>query len=416
MTRWSSLRLPDNPRLVRLLAVLVPQGFVMTTNSVAAPWIMRSFRLDSPGLARLLAAISVSSLIALLLTRLFDSLGRARMLRLCVIAGSISAIGAAVSSAITPFLVFDIAMMASTSVIIAGVPVMIAESVAPSDRAMGQGWGGIALGLGAALCFVLMPILKHWDLSWRWLLLFAGSPILAVPWLVPGGLDEQFWRPDQGAGSYFSALEALLRSTYRRRLLAFMLSSVCSTAAISSSRSWGYFHSVREVGLSPFTASAVFLFAGAAAMAGYPLGAIACDRVGRVPTVASSAGLISLMAIICFWGPPANFRFPSMWLATGFALLGFAANMAGVGGTSAATELFPTSVRATAIGYIALAGAAGAFLGQALIAALTPRLGQVSTVVGIVGLFALGTSASFAFFIEESRGITMEMDPVRNAD
>src|SRR5581483_2489549 len=114
------------------------------------------------------------------------------------------------------------------------------------------------------------------------------------------------WNPIQATQSLL-ALGTLFHQGHRRRIAALMASSVCSTAAISASRTWGYFHSVKEVGLTPFVASAIFLFAGAAAMAGFPLGAVCSDRAGRVPTVAVSAAIIALMAMVSFWGPPAGF-------------------------------------------------------------------------------------------------------------
>lgn len=80
-----------------MLAMLALQAFALTVNSVAAPWIMESFRLNQSSLARLFAVISVSAIGALILTRLFDVIGRRRMLRWCAIATSLGAIGAALS-------------------------------------------------------------------------------------------------------------------------------------------------------------------------------------------------------------------------------------------------------------------------------------------------------------------------------
>src|SRR5260370_1393042 len=79
------------------LAMLALQAFALTVNSVAAPWIMESFRLNQSSLARLFAVISVSAIGALILTRLFDVIGRGRMLRWWAIPTSLGAIGASLS-------------------------------------------------------------------------------------------------------------------------------------------------------------------------------------------------------------------------------------------------------------------------------------------------------------------------------
>jgi MFS family permease len=135
---------------------------------------------------------------------------------------------------------------------------------------------------------------------------------------------------------------------------------------------------------------------------------MASERVGRVWTVAGFGALVALAMLFCFLGPPSGFRWPVVWLAAGFAALGAATNGLIVGGTAAATELFPTPVRATAVACIALAGAAGSIAGQALVAAMATHVSHVATVVGMMGLGALVSSALFLGFVDESRGLVLE--------
>jgi MFS family permease len=409
MMRWLGLRLLRDMRLAAILALLVPQGFAVTINGIAAPWMMQSFGLRPAGLARMFALVSLSAAGAFMLGRMFDSLGRGRVLRWCVIGGAVSAAAAALSGALVPFVIFDTALVATASAIVAGAPVVIAEVLDPSDRATGQGLGGLALGAGAGLCIVLMPALRHLALSWRWMLWIAGLPLLAAPWLLRGDWDKQFWRPGDERDPASSSLSgALFRGIHGRRIAVLMTSSVCSTAAISASRNWGYFHSISDAGLSPEMASGAFLFAGVTALSGFPLGAMACDRVGRVWTVAGFGALVALAMLFCFLGPPGGYRWPVLWLAAGFAVLGAATNGLIVGGTAAATELFPTPVRATAVAYIALAGAAGSIAGQALVAAMAAHVTRVATVVAMMGVGALASSALFLGFVDESRGLSLE--------
>src|SRR5262249_9241600 len=195
MANWPRKELLTNFQLLQVLALLVPQGFVMGINGVAAPWIMGSFGLEAPGLARLFAGISIAGLVAFLLARLFDLFGRGRMLRWNVAIGSASAAGAALSVTTWSFIIFQTLLIASASAAIAAIPAIITEMLDPSDRAMGQGLGGIALGVGGGLCLCLMPVLNYLHLSWRWLPALAAVPGVAVPWVRGGGFDDQFWRP-----------------------------------------------------------------------------------------------------------------------------------------------------------------------------------------------------------------------------
>src|SRR5260370_15662630 len=110
------------------LAMLALQAFALTVNSGAAPWIMESFRLNQSSLARLFAVISVSAIGALILTRLFDVIGRGRMLRWCAIATSLGAIGAALSHSLISFTLCEFIFNAAASASFpAGVVVIAAK-------------------------------------------------------------------------------------------------------------------------------------------------------------------------------------------------------------------------------------------------------------------------------------------------
>jgi MFS family permease len=118
--------------------------------------------------------------------------------------------------------------------------------------------------------------------------------------------------------------------------------------------------------------------------------------------------LLALGAVWSFWGPPANFRFPMLWLGVGVGLFGAATNATSVGANSSATELIPSGLRTTMIGCTVFAGAIGQVAGQSMVAALAPGFGGVSNVVGYLGLLAIGVSILYSFLIDESRGLALE--------
>jgi MFS family permease len=118
--------------------------------------------------------------------------------------------------------------------------------------------------------------------------------------------------------------------------------------------------------------------------------------------------LLAFGTVWSFWGPPANFRYPILWLGIGVGAFGVATNATSVGTTSSATELIPSGLRTTMIGSMVFAGAIGQLTGQSIVAALAPRLGGVSNVVGYLGLLAIGVSILYGFLIDESRGLQLE--------
>jgi MFS family permease len=407
MLRHSYLRLVAANRWA--LVMLTLQSFTLSINSVAAPWIMQSFQLNQSSLARLFAYISLSSIGALILTRLFDVIGRRRVLRWCLTASSFGAIGAALSRSLMAFTLCEILLNAASSAAIAATIVVLAEKLPAAERAIGQSLAGIAMRAGGGFCVALTPLLAYAGYSWRWLLVLAALPNLGLQ-LVDGTHDEIVARQpaaadrDRAGGALFD----LLRPRYRRRAITLIAAALLSSIAITSSKTWIYFHTVSIIGIRPGAASVMLLVAGALALTGYPIGAAFCERFGRVPTVSSFALLVAIGIVWSFWGPPLTFHHPLLWLVAGCVGFGMGTNATSVGANSSATELIPGGLRTTMIGCLVLAGAIGQVTGQSLVAALAPRLGGVSNVVGCLGLLAIGVSLLFGFLIEESRGLALE--------
>ena len=409
MSRDGNLRLAASN--LWMLSMLAIQAFALTINGVAAPWIMRSFDLNQASLARLFAVISISAIGALILTRMFDVIGRRRVLRWCAVATSVGAFGAALSPNLIAFTVCELMLNASASAAIAAGVVVIAEKLLPAERAAGQGLAGIAVRIGSGVTVALMPMLAYGGFSWRWLLVLAATANIGLHLAVfdrvhdeISGVQPAAANRDRGGNS----ISDLMRPRYRRLAITFVCSALLSSIAITSSKSWIYFHAVSTVGIAPAAASVMLLIAGALAMTGYPLGAASSERFGRVPTVAGFAMLLALGAVCSFWGPPANFRYPILWLGVGVTAFGAATNATSVGANSSATELIPSGLRTTMIGCTVFAGAIGQVAGQSVVAALAPTFGGVSNVVGYLGLLAIGVSILYSFLIDESRGLALE--------
>jgi len=393
-----------------LCALLWFQGFTMSINGIAAPWIAKSFGLGESGIASLYAWISVSAIGALVLSRLADRLGRRQVLRWCLRGTPPAALGAALSANVVAFVLFEIVIYAFIAATLASAVVILAEELPIAARARGQSFAGLAVNLGGGLCLMLMPALDRAGYSWRWLLAFSALGILWVPFVAQLVPESQRWERAAASGATAaSRFVDIFRGRYRRRaipiLTCFLLSSIANTAATS----WGYFHAVSVVGLSAAAASLMMLTGGAVSMLGFPLGAWTAERFGRVPTVVTFGVLIAAGSLFFYWGPPARGMAPTLWLAIGFAWFMTAVNGSTVAGNAAATELFPTALRGTLIGWFALVGAMAAVSSQAVIAILAERLGGLSVVVGYLGLLTIPSAVIFGLCIEETRGLSLEV-------
>jgi putative MFS transporter len=396
--------------LAVIFAMLCYQGFTMAINGIGAPWIAKSFNLSQSGIAALYAWISLSAIGALILSRMADRVGRRRVLVWCMGATPLCALAAALSVSMPLFIGFEILLYAFILATVTSAVVVLAEALPTARRASGQSLGGLAIGLGGGLCVILMPLLDRNGYSWRWLLVLSAAGLLGFPFIVGRIPESQRWERASASGATrSSSLYDVFGVRHRRRALPILACFLCNNIAFPAVTSWPYFHAVSVVGLSAGSASIMMLIGGGLSMLGFPLGAWACERLGRVPTVVGAAIMVAAGSLVFYWGPPARWELPGLWLGSGFCWFLMAVNACTVAGNSAVTELFPTVLRGTIIGWFALIGALGSVSAEAMIALLAQPLGGLSVVVGYLGLLMLPSALIWGMFVEETRGLSLEV-------
>lgn len=396
--------------VLAICGMLGYQGYTMAINSIGAPWIAKSFDLGESGIATLYAWISISALGALALSRAADRIGRRRILLCCMVTTPLCALGAALSQDRILFTVCEVFLYAFIGATISSSVVMLAEALPIAERARGQSYGGLAMGLGSGVCVLLMPLLEHAGYSWRWLLVISAGGLLALPLAVRMLPESQRWEHATANGTMRgSSFVDAFRHRYRRRTVPIMSCALMSAISATAITGWSYFHAVSVVGLSAAAASMMILIGGGLGMTGFALGAWGCESFGRVPTVVTSGLAVVAGALFFYWGPPAHFISPALWLGAGFCWFTTAANTAMVGGNAAATELFPTTLRGTMIGWFTLINAIGAVSAQGAIALLALPLGGLSNVVGYLAMLSVPSAIIFGLFIDETRGLSLEI-------
>jgi MFS family permease len=151
------------------------------------------------------------------------------------------------------------------------------------------------------------------------------------------------------------------------------------------------------------------IVAGGIGLIGFPLGAWTAERFGRVPTVVWFGISITAGHLWFYWGPPTHFAWPLMWLAAGYFWFNVCDNGSTVGANAAATELFPTPLRGTMIGWFTLMNAIGAVISNAAVAVLANAMGGMSIVVGALSVIGIPAAIAFGLLIDETRGMSLEM-------
>jgi MFS family permease len=392
-----------------VVVLMLYQGFNIAILGTAASWIAESFGLGQSGIASTFAWVSLSALGALGLARMADRVGRRRVVLWSMLGTPLSALGAALAPRVGWLIVCSIFMFAFLGATIAIGVVMMAEELAVKDRAKGQSYAALAGAMGAGLCILAMPILARTVYSWR--LLFGISALGLVLWPAMARLIPESRRWERAAAAGVPAKTSFyagFQPAYRSRSVVLLLCSLLGAIAAIGSDSWTYFHAVTVVHLSPAATSTLILAGGGIGLLGFGCGAWACEYFGRVRTVAVMWPLAAMGVLGYYWGPPAHFTQPALWLGAAFAWRSLMGNGVMVAANSAATELFPTALRGTIIGWFAITNSLGALISHTTVALLAGPLGGLSVVVGYLALAGLPGALLFAVFIDETRGMTLE--------
>jgi MFS family permease len=396
--------------IAAIVILLVYQGYSLSIIGVASPWIAKSFALNEAKLAELFAWMSLSAFGALILARLADRVGRRRIILASLVIAPICAVGAAIARGPALFALFEILISAMLGGSVSSAIVLLAEELPAEQRARGQAFAAGASAVGGVLGYIVIPFLLQWGYSWRWLLApCVAGMILVIPMTRMLPVDSRWTRLAAGkpitAGHFYDIFHPL----YRRRALTLLACAALDTVAGSAVNGWLYFDAVSIIGLSPRTASSVIVAGMGFGMVGFPIGAWAADRFGRVPTVMYVGGAAWLGALAFYWGPPASLTWPLMWLLIAYCWFKIASGVMTVGANSAATELFPAGLRTTMIGWQGITAAAFSMLAQVMIAALIGPLGGLTDVVRYMSLLGVPSAALFGAFIDETRGLPLEI-------
>jgi MFS family permease len=406
--------LEEKPRSVRtaiilLMAMLFYQGYISAIVGIGSPWIAKSFGLDQSGIAAVFAWLALSSLGALGLSRMADKAGRRRVMMWCMTAMPFCALGAAVSTRLAPFIGFAILLNAFGVAAATSAIVVVAEILPIDRRASGQSHAGIAVAAGGGLGLALMPILIARGLSWRWMLWVAAAGIVLFPTLALLLPESERWElAAQSGDTARTRFYDLFAPRYRNRSTVLTICTLLATLCSEGVTTYVYFHAVSVVGLSAAAASTMIFIGGGLGMIGFPIGAWSSERFGRVPTLVASGIAVAMGGLLFYWGPPKNFASPFQWLSASFCMLTIAQSAATVATNAAITELYPTSLRGTSLGWFALISAGASLTAESTIAILAKPFGGLSRVVGWLGLLAIPGSILFGLAIDETRGLSLE--------
>jgi len=392
-----------------IVILLIYQGYSLSVVGAASPWIAKSFSLDQVHLAQLFAWMSVSAFGSLILARLADRFGRRQIILICLSLAPIFSLGAALAPRRQLFAGCQILISALLGGSVSSAIVLLAEELPTERRARGQAFAALASAIGGVLSYVVIPFLLQWGFSWRWLLAPSVAGIGLVAPLARMVPVSPRWAKAALRGEISSHFYDIFHPLCRTRAVTLLACAALDTMAGTAVNSWLYFQAVSILGLSPRMASSLVVAGMGVGMLGFPIGAWTSERYGRVPTVVYVGGAAWLGALAFYWGPPQDLTWPMTWLLASYCWFKMASGVMTVGANSAATELFPTALRTTMIGWQAITAAVSSMITQILIAALIGPLGGLTKVVRYFALLGIPSAVIFDLFIDETRGLSLEV-------
>ncbi len=392
-----------------LAALMAYWGYVEALNGAAAPFLAREFDLDDAGIAWVFGWISFAALGTFVLSRRADRIGRRRTLLLCLAMLPPAALASAAAPTLLVFVLAQIAAHAVKGALYTVAPVMVAEALTTERRAWGQGVVGFAGVLGGGTALIVVAACAEVPGSWRWGWAAAALGMAALPFVrirLPESV--RFERAVAAGETQRAWARELLGRRYRARSLGTLGATLLFTLAIMATQTWLIYHPVRELGLAPLLVTIAVISGGAVGLLGFPLGGHLAESWGRRATFAVAATLYA-PAAVGFYHVPADLEpSPAVGVAVAFAAMSTLGNIAMVALRSSQTELFPTRLRGTQLGWLAMAMAVAAITAQFAAGGLALWLGGLAPAVSLLALLMVPAALVFLALVPETRGLGLE--------
>lgn len=394
---WPILgRVPNvEPRHVSMLGTvalaLLFEQYDQAMLTAAASQIAGSFGLLESDLAGLFGRIQAGSLLAFFLIPLADRLGRRRVFLGSILVLSLATVLSGFAQSIDQFVLCQMVARMFMVTCSATAFVLVTEELPAQHRGWGIGLLGALGATGYGLALLVFAGIDLLPYGWRAMYVAGMLPLALLPRLrrsVPetrrftvhsetmeGSVLMGWWRP----------LVGLVRD-HPWRTLAVGLIGALHAGGQSTAFSYAAYFVQNDHGWSPGAYSAMAIVAGTFGIVGHPWTGRIADSRGRRVVGFTLMAAFPLFAFGFYLGPA--FLLPVAWIPLIFSLTGSITICRAL-----ATELFPTSLRGSASGFLQLAEALGRVGGFAIVDWGVPEGG--SSVPWVLGVSMFSLVAAF---------------------
>ena len=342
-----------------------------------------------------LAIIRLAALGGLPVVGVADRFGRRRMLLITVAAGLALTALAAASPTYWWFVIIFACGRPLLSATNGLAQVDVAEETASSDRAKAVALVAAGYGLGAGAIAIVHSLASS-ALGFRGVFALALVPLALLPllrrWLAE---PDRFAVAAAGPKHPIPVLGAVARP-FRARLTVIAALAFAVSVITGPANSFIFLFAQNFLHLSGVVTAGMVVGAGVSGLAGLLAGRWLADRVGRRLTGAFAMVAMALLAVLAYSGSaPA--------LVIGYILEVFAASVFGPAIGSMTTELFPTAVRASVVGWSLAIGVLGAVVGL-IVFGVVARSGQPFALAGLLTFLPMTPLMGLFWLLPETRG------------
>ncbi len=399
---------PIEPRLVSLLGAVALALFFEFYDfqifNAALKQIGDSLQIADQDLGYFAGAVRFGGVLGFFLIPLADSLGRRRMFMISVIGFSIGTFLTAFSQTQVQFIACQLIARAFMATGAAVTFVIVTEEFPAAHRGWAVGVLAAIASFGHALGAAFFGAIEFLPYGWRALYVIGALPIMLIPkfkvWIYETRRFEEHTKDSGDAFiAWFDPIKQLILR-YPARTLGLAIGASLSAA---SHTSVFLFISkfVQEVHQwEPWRYTAMFVFCGAFGTAGSVFMGRLSDRIGRKAVGISMLATFPVFSAMFYASP--GWLMPVGWVLIVFGVM--SGNMIM---RAFATELFPTSYRGTATGWLFLLEAVGASLGLALVSIFSVGDSLDTRAILMVSMAVLGAAVAVAFF-PETRSLELE--------
>jgi putative MFS transporter len=406
-------KVPDDiePRHLTLLGAIALALFFeeydLAMLTAALPFIAADLAIAETDFGLYLGIIRIGALPAFLVIPFADRIGRRRVFLISVAVTSLATFLTGLSQTAEQFVALQ---MFTRTFFVAGSAVafvMITEEYPATHRGWGIGMLG-ALGVcGHGLAMLLYSVSEHLPFGWRALYFVGLVPVLFLPWFrrkVPetarfSAHAASVQQDGTGPSGWAKPLLELAATHPARAVGIALVGFVPAIGLISAFQFTGYFTQTVH-GWSRGEYAAMVVLAGGLGIIGNVAAGRLGDRFGRRRVGILLLGSFPFFAAGFYNGP--GWSLPITWIGLVFASSGGRVILRAL-----ASELFPTSQRASASGLFAILDTAGASLGLFILYFGSAQEGDFIGMTTVLA-FAVLLGSSVLLFLPETRQRELE--------